>query len=106
MILRKLSGEIISNPSEEDVRSVFADVIAHSYDEENGATSIELKRDDGWILTAYGYDLVIFEHKDGYNNIPVHISNFNKKNVINLLIRFLSQKDELSDIDWQIGYGK
>ena len=44
MTLKKLSGEIIHNPSEKDVITVFSDVLAHPYDEENGATTIQLKR--------------------------------------------------------------
>lgn len=103
MILRKLSGETIINPSKEDILSDLTDVIAYP-NGDNGATSLELKRDDGWRLTAYGYDLVILDHKNGYQNIPVHISSLNKENVEKLLVRFLSAKDDLSDIDWNIGY--
>lgn len=102
--LTKLSGETIAEPTEQDIRSALAEAIANP-EGESGFTPVQLKRDDGWMLTAYGSVLVILDHENGVDNLPSHIADSRQEDVEAVFVRFLQPGDNLSDFDWQLGYG-
>jgi hypothetical protein len=102
--LKTHTGESITSPTLNRLQSALADVISHPKDE-RGFTSIALLTDEGWRITAYGCDLVILDKDRGSDYVPSHMADLSEEQVIDILQRFLDEKDNLSDLNWQLGYG-
>lgn len=103
-ILTKPTGETLANPSVQDVRSALVDVFAETANQDN-FSSVQLRDENGWMLTAYGSDLVILDHNDKFQQPPSHITHLQRSEVEAILIRFLERSDDLSDLNGRIGYG-
>lgn len=101
--LTKPTGETVVTPSEHDVLSALAEVLAEPEGEDR-FRSVQLRQDDGWMVTAYGCDLVILDHDDACKNPPCHIANLRRADVEAILVRFLQPSDDLSDLSWRSGY--
>lgn len=103
--LTDLSGNTITNPSKHDVIEAVADVVQNPEREDGSSNSIQLKDEDGWMLTVYGCGLLILEHEDNFKGWPSHLSNLEQGEVEAIFLRFIDPNDNLSDLPWSIGYG-
>jgi len=101
-LVTRTKSEIV-NPARDEVIAAFQDVLSLEEDE-NGYTSIRLVCGEGFILTAYGIDLVILEHEDRQNYLPSHISDLSKEFALSVILNFWDGSEK-RDLDWVLGYG-
>lgn len=103
MKLVDMHGNAVDNPSPDQVRMSFKDVV-RSPKNEAGYTSIRLEREDGWRLTAYGSTLLVLDHEDGSENPPSHLADLPPEDALEICGRF-AVGASVDDQDWKLGYG-
>ncbi len=91
------------NPTQEAVQIAFEEIVA-TPESEDGYTSISLESEDGWCLSSYGPELLILDHKDRMNHLPVHLEGSSNTDALCVLVAF-SRGEDIHQLDWQLGYG-
>jgi hypothetical protein len=101
--MRAPNGITFDDPPSELVLSTLDDLLANPHGDDR-FNSIELVDSDS-ILTTYGVSLVILEHRHDAQGLPCHLTNLTLADLRNVCLRFLKAGDDLSDLNWKVGYG-